>query len=1264
MQGSLGGGVSAASESEVMWLNQEPIAATALVSPFFPCPRAWERVLVVPAVSHGRQRKIWKRVAGSPLGARDGRYLGALAELESQGAGSRKRARRENHIPIWGEGSWNAGVDLPRNGEEDLVTARELVSTAEAGEKPALPAASASKHATFPEDKLRWVPRKRHNTRWPIQPKTTEPRMIAAFQPLVEFEVPKTAAPVDTARQVGGQQMEKRSTRRLSRRLSLFPGDQSPRKLSAVRLSPVKMSALVLSPLKKPPVTLSPQKVAESPYRSFSVNATPNKVILKSPKPSSPTESPLKSSPLPAVRSSLGASPSVARPSPASPSVEACPLVFDQPILESVAEPEYETRRRRSLQNARHSDRRRSSGVARLARFDETVEAPSRRHSFSSARRISTDAKSRRITLDVSSFSSIDVVDFRRSLGTDSNDGSLLQDGEAGVADATYSVVKVDAGTTLDIFSPQRKAISSTLSPASSRKNGSPSPLRDAPPATHGTPAREAPVDQAAMSLSPSAPEEDDANSDIDEDYPPSQTEFEEAGIDPEPANPEGLSTIYEESSDMDQTTDDGVAAKSISQPCAEVVGNATIHSEEMLSTSSEQGDAAEMLEVTRLTGSSAVARRAPSVASGGQPAPEIPTHRAVMAADVLSNPDLPKAIPRESSGLDVESSTPSPLNGSGQGAASPSPSQDSVVTPDDDFCVTTTTDMLVKVGASDLPTATFDSMAADNDQHELPLLSKSLEAPGTPQATATALVPGAVKSAGDSPSSESSGFTPINGRQISPPQGPSVFDAETQNNEVDSSDEQEVDDDDDDEMMTAEDEMTEAMDEDEMTLTVVGPHIENDTITLQASHDDSETELLRKFVTRVAADKNAKAAAAAAALTKKSTRPKRRSGSTGSTTSTGSPVAKSDTPHRRTPLGERSANSPSPVKKRKLEDEDELVKPDMEVLDVCEESTDAPKSKRRRKRADPVLDAAPEGVSLEECQSYFTSSEVGPRRSTRSRNSRVALKPAAPSANSIALSTIPVRLPGMAGMADDTMEAHLAALKSRSEEKDLAAVTRVNTRKNKGNSVYPKVVLARQSEDPSWRMKELKGVFDAKESRAAEAKGITIADGRKSRKAKGVRWAEELVRFQGDEKPSAFKSLASSLLADIMMEAPAQEVDELAPQPELKVEEPAKPEPRENPVATPVKRALPRRTRSSRLQAPAPVAKIPEKTTPPSTQPLRRTALPKASVSIIAPAATTPNASSSAAKVGMATRRSKIAKLGMGVNGTPAPKRKGRAAL
>jgi hypothetical protein len=94
------------------------------------------------------------------------------------------------------------------------------------------------------------------------------------------------------------------------------------------------------------------------------------------------------------------------------------------------------------------------------------------------------------------------------------------------------------------------------------------------------------------------------------------------------------------------------------------------------------------------------------------------------------------------------------------------------------------------------------------------------------------------------------------------------------------------------------------------------------------------------------------------------------------------------------------------------------------------------------------------------------------------------------------------------------------------------------------------------------------------------------------------------------------------------------------------------------------------RRTRSSRLQAPTPVKKmvagaevaapaaVPAPAAPAASAPRAKRALPKLAP---APTPSPPVASSTPAPSGMATRRTRIAKLGMSVNGTPAPKRRGR---
>lgn len=136
--------------------------------------------------------------------------------------------------------------------------------------------------------------------------------------------------------------------------------------------------------------------------------------------------------------------------------------------------------------------------------------------------------------------------------------------------------------------------------------------------------------------------------------------------------------------------------------------------------------------------------------------------------------------------------------------------------------------------------------------------------------------------------------------------------------------------------------------------------------------------------------------------------------------------------------------------------------------------------SKRKKRRTPVVVEE-----EVEEEKSY--------RRSTRTR------LPVKSGAQPLAPSLIPMR---RLGQEDATV-----TLK-RSEEKELAALTRVNTRKNKGGSLPALEVLSRKVEekdDPVMRQRLLKEVFDAKIEKGKEKKV----------KGKGVTWAEELAQFQ-----------------------------------------------------------------------------------------------------------------------------------------------------
>jgi hypothetical protein len=179
-------------------------------------------------------------------------------------------------------------------------------------------------------------------------------------------------------------------------------------------------------------------------------------------------------------------------------------------------------------------------------------------------------------------------------------------------------------------------------------------------------------------------------------------------------------------------------------------------------------------------------------------------------------------------------------------------------------------------------------------------------------------------------------------------------------------------------------------------------------------------------------------------------------------------PKRKRSLPHSplRIPLGDLDNNaSPSPLQLQKADE-----------LGVVE-----PSPSKRKKKPSP----------LAQCEN-----EPEPRRSGRTKPP-MKEPPGAPS-------FIPVRRLGQ--------DIDTTVTLKRSEEKELAALTRVNTRKNKGNALTALEVLAKKSEekeDPVMRQRLLKEVFDEKMEKGRQDKG------KKGREKKSVTWAEELAQFQ-----------------------------------------------------------------------------------------------------------------------------------------------------
>ncbi|RDW68315.1 hypothetical protein BP5796_08972 [Coleophoma crateriformis] len=207
-------------------------------------------------------------------------------------------------------------------------------------------------------------------------------------------------------------------------------------------------------------------------------------------------------------------------------------------------------------------------------------------------------------------------------------------------------------------------------------------------------------------------------------------------------------------------------------------------------------------------------------------------------------------------------------------------------------------------------------------------------------------------------------------------------------------------------------------------------------------AYDEDDTDMLRNFLTRVKANKAAKA--------EKSP-----------------PMRKRSLPHSplRLPLGTTEGHS-SP--------------PPTEVPETVEHEKSSSPLAKRRKRGD---------IAMED-EDAIESRSI--RRSGRTRLPVKSQPPGAPS-------FIPVRRMGQDGDTTVTLK--------RSEEKELAALTRVNTRKNKGAAISASAFLAKKTdekEDPVLRQRSLKEAFEEKAGK---------------KKAKTVVWAEELAQYQKTEQ-------------------------------------------------------------------------------------------------------------------------------------------------
>ncbi|KAK7733102.1 hypothetical protein SLS53_008290 [Cytospora paraplurivora] len=454
---------------EMKWLeNKTFIPASCFQPSTIVPPRPWKRILVPSASVRHSALKLHKRIVAPRYV--DSKYGAVVAELDSQGFGGRKRARTEKYLEAWSWGAprFDSAYEDDRTGTSDLDRARLQVKSAYAkimeDNQRINSELRPSKRSTFPPAQLTWVPRKRHNTRWPVTPPEADAPLLAEFQPLIKFEVEpgqideptfwNLQDPLDMAElesepaQPDAQQTQKPPSRRRSipKRRSLSTITEELKESSDFTfLTPGKTRRTSYSsPLKvwsvAPAGYDTPTKVASSPLGKFTMTATPSEIIMDDlkaiEKPDeakaaqlSPIESATESSDGPTAVEDDDCCPS--SPLSSRPTVTVAPqddsaleetthhqslskplssridaslppvAVFDQPTPEAPTEPEYETRRRISLDNARRSDRQSNAKILKSVRnWVAHIFAINRRHS-SSAMMQKKPRENRRHTLDV-----------------------------------------------------------------------------------------------------------------------------------------------------------------------------------------------------------------------------------------------------------------------------------------------------------------------------------------------------------------------------------------------------------------------------------------------------------------------------------------------------------------------------------------------------------------------------------------------------------------------------------------------------------------------------------------------------------------------------------------------------------------------------------------------------------------------------------------------------------------------------------------------
>lgn len=1174
-------------------LSRTFVAADCFQPPVNYQPHAWERIAVPPATSsHGRGR-IYKRVYGISV---DTKYNVVTAEIASQGFGARKRVkmaspsntsdlpsfdpRYEAETDIQDEiqnarGKLLSGDDLRSSlscnslltaGTDQVGTAyKQIAQDNETIRKNWRP----TKRSTFDPSDLRSVPRKRHNSGWPITPPTWEV-MIAEWQPLIVFEIPISEID-DPAfwEQENATAAQQQSDRKRSKKQRIIVVPHTMLSPISERKEPESV------PAKYRQIYSAPSKRwAAAAEKYFTMTATPTGVTVGGIEitnhrghfrvPSSPLSSrstttaasdrdaqgPVEitnergrfrvpSSPLssrsatttasdrkrkaqnelidersPVRRRSLPRESSLSRPTTDATAM----AVFDQPTHEVHTEPEHEIKRRVSLDNARRSDRPRQLTAFKRVRTWFATTFRVRRRSFEEAMGEQDEQDERprtrrRHTLDVDVGRNPDI--FGQTAG---HEQEILSGSNAIRPSATETT-------------PPAPIAQTEIQAQDAR-----TPLVEDEP-TFGIGAAKDADDTLAA--------QEDSLSELDSEFSMARNVFRpetEAPLESSATPPDhktvgidwnAITNIDDKIRDLLDRKADLVFGKNIpldkddeedtllsdgdeTQPFEASVLNRIMSvlesddDEDMTIEAPEVDAGAAELHFANLPATDPFVADSPVTGSPALdlPVPDSPT------------PDLPAGM--EMSVEAASNATMADVHVPGELAAMQQPLEasehDAIDIPVESAAVIET------VISEELKAPSQPLEASDDDSHAATIVE-----PTNIGDTSISDEPAAIVQPAETTDQILDAATPDEPMPIAPISEQPMATSESVEADERESDAGAST------MPTAQPQTVEAQDGD--------------------SNDDSQLEMLHSFVRRA------------------QMKPKRRESMT---LSTGSPRAQGEADavikSPRQPLGQKDANmSPSPNKKRKLKEVEEapldmtktsrLVKPDLE------DTMPQPLRKRRRKGGEN--DSPDEIFNPDMAMSQSLTqkgSSGGPRRSKRVATT----KPAEP----VTPSHIPVRLPG--SFDADIPAVSTAGLMQRKTEKDLASLTRTNTRRNKGAALPVPARLAGLS---------LPADAAAADPFISPSKAAGL---RASRRGKSVRWDETLARFQGDDSGNPLAAVAAAAApAPTAVEEPTTP----APVPVAAPVTPSVPPPASAPAESEKKKAL--RPRPSRL--PAAVTKNPK---------------------------------------------------------------------